>query len=188
MRKSTITILGACLLFIVTVVPVGAATDSTVHKNYERAVGYASGLDEGVLLSVYVKRVQNGETFRAPDDGGPYRYTSVEGFVSNYPYPNGVRCFATVDIPRSDAKFNFSMGHATLSFDSDCGPVEVVWKQVGELTVTQRNEATANGERLAHTQWFQDATMTATLDGLGVDDFSDGASLYRSHSMYQVES
>jgi hypothetical protein len=187
MRKSTIAILGACLMLVATVVPAAAMTDSTTHENMENATGFASGYDEGVYLSVYVRQVLNRSGFNAPDTAGPDGHTSLNVWIYTVSYTNDTSCVTTVKISGSDAVFNFSLGHATLSFDSDCGPVNVVWTQAGELTVTQRNEITAGGTRIAQTEWFRDATMTATVDGLVVDDFSEGASLYRYNLMYKAE-
>jgi hypothetical protein len=178
MRKSIITILGACYLLIATVVPAAAETDSTVHKNYVRASGYASGLDQGVLLSVSVERVQKNTSFSAPDDHGRDSITFMDVHVSKFPYPNGDRCRDHITVSPSDAVFNWTIGHTTLSFDSACGPVEVLWEGVGVPNIAQRN-----GPDIAETQWFRDAIMTATIDGLVVGHFSDGASLYRYSSM-----
>jgi hypothetical protein len=190
MRKSTITMLGVCLLLVAIAVPAVAQTDSSVHKLYKGAEGVATGLDEGVWTIVAVKRASDNQSFRAPDASGDL-YGSVKANVSvSYSDTNNnVKCHDEVSV--SDADFTWSPGHATLNVDTACGPMTAVWRGDGDPTIEPYNryhtDYLGNVTHGVGTDWERPAIMTATINGHAADHFSWDAMLTKHTSMYTVD-
>ena len=186
MRKSTITMIGVCLLLVATVAPAAAQTDSTVHKSYKVAEGVATGYDEGVWTTVVVHRASDYQTFRAPDAAGDIsRGVSVDVAVHYDNTVTGVHCDDSVSV--SDADFTWSAGHATLNVDTACGPMSAVWRGDGKPTIEKFNRYHTNYlgtvTHAVGTNWERQAVMTATINGATADHFSWDALLTNHTSM-----